>query len=246
MIRFSVSVSLDSALPLLAGGAVDLPSVATLAKLAGAAGVRLSVTEDLFPVSESDLRDLRRTGCPIELCISPVPTLVKVALEAAPERVILCAPPSRPGEPPRPLDFDAWGQALPPAIRTLRESGTRVTALLRPSPQAVKAAHTVDLGCVDLHSAPAVDAQRDAALLGSARDSGRGELELLSDASQLAAKLRIEVSLCGGLSYDNIASLPDLVPAATHYCVGRAFVERAMLVGVDRAVRDLAQLSLSS
>jgi pyridoxine 5-phosphate synthase len=235
----AVSVSLDATLPLLPRAAVDLPALATLAKLAGAAGVRVSVTEDLFPIGESDLRDLRRTGCPLELCIPPVPGLVKVALEARPERVILCAAPDRAGESPRPLDFDAWGQALPPAVRTLRESGALVAALLRPSLQAVKAAHTADLAGVELLCGPALDASREGGTLDADRNATAAEVELLADAAQLAAKLRIDVGVCGGLSFDNSAALSDLVPGATHCCVGRAFVERAMLVGVDRAVRDL-------
>src|SRR4029453_10528660 len=66
----------------------DPAAAAMLAGLAGAEAVRLGVCEEGRPVSEADLRDVARAA-PIELRIAPTHSLVKVALEARPVRVVL-------------------------------------------------------------------------------------------------------------------------------------------------------------
>ncbi len=98
------------------------------------------------------------------------------------------------------------------------------------TPQAVKAAHGHGLDGVELLSGPALE---------TARHADGSQLDDLRDAVQLAAKLGLEVSLAGGLGYDNLAEAIRQLPLATRCCVGRAFVERTVLVGAERAVRDL-------
>jgi len=222
-------LSLDPAMPLVSGGAANLIALATLARIAGADGLRVTVNEELSPLGESELRDLRRTGMALELCIAPAPGLVKVALEAQPERVILASTRSS-GDRSIPLDFETWGQALGPAIRSLRDGGSRVLALGRGTPQSVKAAHSLGFDGVELLTGPALE---------SARHTDGNELDSLRDAGQLAAKLGLELSLAGGLGYDNLAESLRALPLASRCCVGRAFIERTILVGAERAVRDL-------
>ena len=53
---------------------------ASLAELAGAEAIRVGVNEDMRPVRETDLRDLRRATRRLELRMTPAPALLKVAL----------------------------------------------------------------------------------------------------------------------------------------------------------------------
>jgi pyridoxine 5'-phosphate synthase PdxJ len=43
----------------------------------------------------------------------------------------------------------------------------------------------------------------------------------------------------GGLGYATVSEVLDRVPATEVVAVGRAAISRALLVGLDRAIRDL-------
>jgi pyridoxine 5'-phosphate synthase PdxJ len=56
---------------------------------------------------------------------------------------------------------------------------------------------------------------------------------------RLAAKLRLGIGLGGGLGFGSIPDVLAEAPAAESVAVGRAALSRALLVGLDRALRDL-------
>lgn len=212
-----------------ATGGPALAAAAALAAVAGADAVRLGLSEDLQGVTERDLREVVATGALLELRMAPIPTLVKAALEARPERVVLASSASGAALP---LDFRAWGNALAPALRTLAEAGLASVALVAPDLAHVKAAHSVGARGVELYTGALVDlplAERAEAL-------GR-----LGDAARLAAKLRLEVGIGGRLDERNLAGVLEAAPIATSVAIGRAFVARTALIGIDRAARDLRE-----
>lgn len=215
-----------------AGGAgeVDVCAAAMLAELAGADAVRLAVAEDLRGVRERDVRDVRRAVRSFELCMAPSQTLLKLALDVRPELVALAGE-AREGALPRaPLEARSLGASVATIVRALREAGIAAVAIVAPELEAVKAAHAAGVASVELFSGTLVDlppAERASAL------------ERLGDAARLAAKLRLGVRLGGALG---LRSLPGVLAAAAvaeGVVIGRALVARALLVGMDRAVRDL-------
>jgi pyridoxine 5-phosphate synthase len=210
-------------------GGPSLAAVAVLASVAGAAGVRLGVREEDEPAAARELRELCAVGVPLELRMAPIPSLLKIALEARPARVLLASNPNG-GSQALPLDFRAWGSALAPALRTLEEAGLAVGALVAPEIAAVKAAHAVGAPALELYTGSLVD-------LPSAE---QGEaLAQLADAGRLAGKLRLPVGLGGCLDETSVATTLAAVPSAAGVTVGRAWVIRSVLIGVDRATRDL-------
>lgn len=212
-----------------AAGGPPLAAAAALASIAGADAVRLGLAEELQSVSERDLREVAATGAALELRMAPIPSLVKAALEARPARVMLASGASGTALP---LDFRAWGNALGPALRTLAEAGVTTLALVGPDMSHVKAAHAVGARGVELYTGALVDlplAERAEALTR------------LGDAARLAAKLRLEVGLGGRLDEHSLAAVIEAAPIATSIAVGRAFVTRAALVGIERAARDLRE-----
>ena len=56
---------------------------------------------------------------------------------------------------------------------------------------------------------------------------------------RLAAKLRLAIGLGGGLGFRALRELLEAAPAVERVAVGRAAIARALLVGLDRSVRDL-------
>ena len=68
---------------------VDVAAAAILGELAAVDAVRLGVNDELMPVREADVRDARRAARTFELRMPPAQALLKVALEARPDRVLL-------------------------------------------------------------------------------------------------------------------------------------------------------------
>ncbi len=208
----------------------SLVAAASLAELAGADALRVGLCEDLVPVTEADVRDLRRSVRTLEMRIAPLPSLIKYALEARPDRVLLAAESRSGGHRTGPLDFSAWGSALPPVVRTLEEAGIVVAARVAPHPEAVKAARGLELKEVELETGQLVDLPP--AELATA-------LETLSDATRLAAKLKLRVGIGGRLDERTLASILEAATTCEWVSMGREWVARCLLVGVDRATRDL-------
>jgi pyridoxine 5-phosphate synthase len=208
-----------------------LPHLAMAAELAGADAVRLGANEALRPVGEAEMHDVRRVARELELRTAPAPSLLKLALEVRPDRVVLA------GEPPPaglldapPLDPEALRGPVPPALRALREAGIPARVRIAPDPEAVKAARAADATAVEFTTVAIVDLpepERSAAW------------ERLSDVARLAAKLHMEVAAGGRLDGRALRALVVAAPVVRSAVVGRELVSRALLVGVERAVRDL-------
>lgn len=211
---------------------IGLAAAATLADLAGVDAVRLGLNADLHPVREEDVREVRRAAHRFELRMSPEETLLKVALEARPDRVVLAAD-GRGGLPAAsPLDLRSV-RGLAPILRALSESGIPVAVLVSTELESVKLAHSEGLRGVEFYTGALVD------LPQQERDV---ELEKLGDAVRLASKLRLSIGLVGSLGYRSLPEVLEAAPAAERVAVGRAALGRAVLVGLDRAVRDLKAL----
>ncbi len=212
---------------------VDLAAAATLAELAGVDAVRLGTNEDLKPVREEDLAEARRAVRCLELRMPPVPSLLRVALDLRPDRVLLSAEGSDGRSPSGPVDLRGRPQPVETALRTLAEAGIPAGAVVAPDLETVKRAHGVGVSFVELHTGATVDLPAPERMAA---------LQRLSDAVRLASKLRLGIGVGGGLGFRSVGELLAASPALESVAVGRAAVARAMLVGMDRAVRDLRAL----
>ena len=229
-------LALDALPALRNAAALDasgLTEAATLAQLAGVEALRLGLGEDLEPVREADVAELRSTAREFELRMPAHSPLLKVALEARPDRVVLCSGGREGPGTALPADLRARDAWVVPVLRSLEEAGIFVAAVVAPNLEAVKAAHGLGIRAVELFTGATVD-------LPTAER--RQELESLGDAARLAAKLRLEVGIGGGLDYTRVREVLAAAPACERVACGRALVTRALLVGLDRAVRDFRSL----
>ena len=231
MRRLVVDLDVVAALRELAGGREPrLPRVAVLAELAGADAVRVTVARTLEPVAEHDLHDLRRVVSHLELCMAPAPSLLKLALEVRPDRVVLAAEAKsdRLGAPPLPASVLHDRTEAP--RRALTEAAIDTSVRVVPELASVKALRGVALGGVEFSTVAISE------LSGSERERAYTELV---DASHLGAKLRMPVSLAGMLTPRSVIDLLREVPVAETVVAGRCLFGRAQLVGIERAVGEM-------
>jgi pyridoxine 5-phosphate synthase len=214
------------------GVSPDPIAAASLALLAGAQGIVAHLREDRRHIQDRDVRLLRQVVhdyfC---LELAPSQEMLKVALEVRPDSVTLV--PERRDELTTEGGLDvlmALGE-VGEIVRALHESKIRTCLFVEPDVEQIKAAHRLGARAVELH----------AGRFAERGPSAEEELRRLEDGAKLAAKLRLEVGVGHGLDYRNIAPLAA-VESISEFSIGHSIISRALLVGMERAVREMREL----
>lgn len=207
----------------------DLVAAASLAELAGVDALRVSVNEDLTPVRETDVDALRRAARRMELRMPISQSLLKIPLEARPDRVVLVGERHAATGHAPPVDARTAGAGLGSVLRSLEDAGIAACVRVAPELDAIRAVHALGVKDVELFTGYLIDlpeAERRAALV------------TLGDTARLASKLRLGIAIGGGLDDRNVGEVLEAAPSADRWIFGRGLAQRALLVGLDRAVRD--------
>jgi pyridoxine 5-phosphate synthase len=97
----------------------------------------------------------------------------------------------------------------------------------------VKAAHKVSADYIEIHTGRYANARR--------LKEEQTEIEAITQAAKLAYKLGIGVNAGHGLTYRNVKRLTQ-IPEIVEYNIGHSIIARAVLVGLEQAVREMKQL----
>lgn len=210
------------------GGDPDPVAVALLAELAGADGVSLRLREGRG--GERDLRLLRETlRARLDLALAPAADLVGTAFDARPHRVTLVPEARGDAEGAGGLDVRLLKDALRSHVNHLHDADIEVAARIEPDLEQVKALHRIDADVAVIHAGQLRRA--------TTRRERRFELTRIADAATTAARLDLRVAVAGGLDLQTVEELARL-PHVEEFHVGHACLARALLLGVERAVRD--------
>jgi pyridoxine 5-phosphate synthase len=204
---------------------------AALAEIAGAEQITLHLREDRRHIQERDLRLLRETcQTQLNLEMAATPEMVKVAYEYKPDMVTLVPERREEITTEGGLDVATQTDSLRKLIRSLKDAGLTVSLFIDPSLDQVRASHKCDADRIELHTGRYCDARRGA--------SRQQELTRIVDTAKTAAKLGIGVAAGHGLNYDNVEPIARITEI-DELNIGHAIVARAVLVGFDRAVREM-------
>src|SRR5512138_1005696 len=212
----------------------DPVAAAALAELAGAEQITIHLREDRRHIQDRDLQILRRTvATRLNLEMAATQDMVKIAWEVKPDTATLV--PERREELTTEGGLDVVGgrDALRKVVKTLHDAEIRVSLFIDPDLDQVKAAHRAEAEIVEFHTGRYCDARL-------VSDRGR-ELARLVDACKAAAKLGLKVAAGHGLNYQNVMPVAA-VPEIEELNIGHAIVARAVLVGFERAVREMKDL----
>lgn len=213
----------------------DPAAAATLAELAGAGGIALSLRTDRRTGQERDAKVLRATvRSRLFLRIAPTPEAIKLVAPIRPDLVVL-APERADTLVPEGHDLTLSPGSLGEAVATLKEAGLETLVAVEPDVEQVKAVHRLG----------AAGACMVGTRLGSARlpDSEDREREAIERCVRLAARLGLLTMVSHGLSLRSLGALRG-IEGLRWVEVGHAIASRALLVGMDRAVRDARQALL--
>ena len=208
----------------------DPVHAAALAELAGAEQITLHVREDRRHVNDRDLEVLRKTvQGTLNLEMACVEAMVELALRHRPDTVTLV--PEKREELTTEGGLDVVGQreAVERTSKALREGGIEVSLFIDPDLEQVRTAHRVNAQAIELHTGRYCETK------GEARQR---ELHRLIDAAHAAHKLGLRVAAGHGLDLGNVAPVAAIAEI-TELNIGYSIVCRAVLIGMERAVREM-------
>jgi pyridoxine 5-phosphate synthase len=212
----------------------DPVAAAMLAELGGADQVTIHLREDRRHIQDRDLQVLRKTVTTrLNMEMAAAQEMVKIAYELKPDICTLV--PERREELTTEGGLDAVGgrDHVRRVVRTLRDADIEVSLFIDPELDQVKAAHRAEAHAVEFHTGRYCDARLAA--------DRRRELARLLDACKAAAKLGLQVAAGHGLNYQNVLPVAA-IGEIEELNIGHAIVARAVLVGMERAVREMKEL----
>jgi pyridoxine 5-phosphate synthase len=211
----------------------DPVQAAMLAELGGAHGITVHLRSDRRHIQDRDVELLRHTvKTRLNVEMASTQEMVKIALTVKPDQVTLVPERREELTTEGGLDVVLNSVQLKPTVRMLEEGGIRVSLFVDPDLEQVKESHRVDAKAVEINTAAYADA----------RDTRSRETALrrVVDAARFGRKLGLDVHAGHGLTYQNVAAVAA-IPEMSELNIGHNIVARAVLVGMERAVREMLE-----
>lgn len=212
----------------------DPVTAAALAELAGAQGIVVHLREDRRHTQERDLNLLRQTvKTKLNLEMAATQEMLKIALSVKPDMVTLVPERREEVTAEGGLEVQLNRENLKKYVRLFKDADITVSLFIIPDLDQIKAAQWVETDYIEVHTGPFCEART----IGQRQE----EFDRIQNAVKLAHKVGLGVKAGHGLDYRNIGWLAD-VAEIEEFTIGHAIVARAVLVGFERAVREMVEL----
>jgi len=232
-----LEVNVDHVATLRQARLIDEPdpvTAAALAELAGADGIIVHLREDRRHIQDRDLRLLRKTlKTRLNLEMAATPEMLEVAREVQPDLVTLVPEKRQELTTEGGLEVAGNRAALAEYLLALKAAGLRVSLFVDPVDPQIQAAKEVGAEWVELHTGTYAEAPT--------RAEATRLFQELVNAARHARSLGLKVKCGHGLNYRNIKPFRGREEFA-EYSIGHAIIARALLVGIERAVREMIAL----
>ena len=212
----------------------DPVAAAVLAELAGADGIVVHLREDRRHINERDVRILRQivqTKLILEMASNH--EMVGIALDIQPDLVTLVPEQREELTTEGGLDLITQNNAIAETVDTLQNSGIPVCIFIDPNLDQIKLAHKINATMVEINTGTFCEAktlkQRNQAFSN------------IVDTVKFANKLKIGVNAGHGLCYNTITAFKGLYEIE-EFSIGHSIVSKAVLVGMEKAVKEMKTL----
>ena len=211
----------------------DPVAAAVLAELAGADVITVHLREDRRHIQDRDVRVLRETvQVKLNLELSVTPEIVDIATHLKPQQATIV--PEKREEVTTEGGLDVVGNldAVRRTVDALQSAGILVSLFLDPDPRQIDAGKELGCEAIELHTG------KYALTTGKERDR---ELAALVAAGQQIRNLGMLLHAGHGLNYQNVIPVAR-IPEMRELNIGHSIISRAVLVGLERAVREMKEL----
>jgi pyridoxine 5-phosphate synthase len=212
----------------------DPVAAAVIAEVAGADGIAVHLRKDRRDIRDRDVRILRQTiQSKLILEMASTTEMVGMALDIKPDHVTLVPEKREEFSVEGGLDLVVHKDEIRETVDTLQNSGIPVGILIDPEPEQLKQAHRTNAGIVEIHTGAYCEAK-------TSQKRHQAFLKII-DAVKLAHKLNLSVKAGRSLCYKSIKAFGDL-NEIDEFSIGHSIVSRAVLTGMEKAVKEMIDL----
>ncbi len=212
----------------------DPAQAAVLAELGGCDGIVVQLRRDRKYIRDRDLYMLKgvvKTKLTVEM--PPIDDIINRMLEVKPWMVTLVADHADSDSPVSTIDFTAAPVDFRDVTARFLAVGVNVCFFVEPEPEQIKSAAKAGASAVLINCSGFTGALT--------LDDAQTELDRIDRAVQAASKNDLEIHCGRGIHYKNIIPLLEL-GHVDEFIIGHAICSRALLIGMERSVRDMAEL----
>ncbi|MBE9137848.1 pyridoxine 5'-phosphate synthase [Nodosilinea sp. LEGE 07088] len=212
----------------------DPVAAAVLAELAGADGITVHLREDRRHIQDRDVRLLRQTvRTHLNLEMAATDEMVAIALDLRPDYITLV--PERRQEVTTEGGLDIAGQLdrIKAVVHTLQGAEIPVSLFIDADADQIEASAQSGAQVIELHTGPYAEATQAHEL--------QRELDILTQGTVQAQGLGLRVNAGHGLTYWNTVPVARIA-GIEELNIGHSIISRAVLVGLERAVREMKAL----
>lgn len=235
MARLGVNIDHVATLRQARGGMEPDPvAAAAIAEFAGADGITVHLREDRRHIQDRDLTLLRSTiKTRLNLEMAATEEMVTIAQQVRPDMCTLVPEKRLELTTEGGLDVRCNFEQIKSAVERLRSSGIPVSLFIDADSDQIKAADKVGADFIEIHTG----------LFADAPDWKSEEKELIriENGVKLAQKLGLGVNAGHGLNYSNIKRIAT-IRGIEEYNIGHSIISRAVISGLEKAVRDMVEL----
>ncbi|MCM2285517.1 MAG: pyridoxine 5'-phosphate synthase [Desulfobacula sp.] len=235
-----LAVNVDHVATLREARGVNYPDpigAAVAAETAGADGIVVHLREDRRHIKERDVRLLRKiVQSKLILEMASTNEMLGIALDIKPDTVTLVPEKREELTTEGGLDLITHQDHIRQAVTTLKNAGIAVCIFIDPDLDQIKIAHKIDADMIEIHTGAFCDAVT--------KLQKQKEFLRIVDAAKIGTKLKLEVNAGHGISYNTIKAFKGL-SEISEFSIGHSIVSRAILTGMEQAVRDMKQLILA-
>jgi len=211
----------------------DPVTAAMAAEQGGADQITFHLREDRRHIQNRDARlisEIAQTRVNMEMAATT--EMQEIALALRPDSVTLVPEKREEVTTEGGLDLLKMTDRVIPILKALKEGGIQVAAFLNPDLAQIKEAAKLRFDAVEIHT-------------GEYANAGRAEvdraLRTIREAAAATAKHGLRVHAGHGLTYHNVRRIVEM-PEIEELNIGHSIISRAMFVGIEQAVREMAAL----
>jgi pyridoxine 5-phosphate synthase len=237
MIRLGVNIDHVATLRQARRGIEPEPvAAAMLAMLGGADGITVHLREDRRHIQDRDVRVLRQVVPRLNLEMACTPEITNIAREVLPDEATLVPEKRQELTTEGGLNVLASERIVAQTVNHLSEKGILVSLFIDPDVKQVEISKKLGAQAVELQTATYSEAKSEAARLDA--------LSELAAATAAARDLGLHVHMGHGLNYANVQPIVRIA-GVEELNIGHSIVSRAVLVGIERAVREMKEAMMA-
>ncbi|MGE4518505.1 MAG: pyridoxine 5'-phosphate synthase [Desulfobacteraceae bacterium] len=212
----------------------DPVTAAFLAELAGADGIVVHLREDGRHIQHRDVRILRDTvQTKLILEMAATDKMLRFAMDILPDFVTLVPEKREELTTEGGLDLIFNKEKTKYAVENLKSAAVPVSIFIDPDNDQIDLAREIGADAIEIHTGSFCDAEN--------QTSRKKEFGKIVNAAKYAKSLGLMVNAGHGLCYKTVKAFKgtDIID---EFSIGHSIVSRAVLVGMEKAVRDMLEI----